>query len=76
MVKVCGAPAQPNADGVTVIVAVMGALVILIAVKDAISPLPFAAKPIDGLLFVQLKAVLLTVPLKLIAVVVAPLHNS
>ena len=40
--------------GVTVIVAVTGALVAFVAVNDAISPVPFAANPIDGVLFVQL----------------------
>ena len=41
-------------DGITVMVAVMGALVVFIAVKDAILPVPLAARPIDGVLFVQL----------------------
>ena len=62
MVNICGNPAQPAADGVTVIIAVTGALVVLTAVKAGIFPLPLAAKPIAGLLFVQVKAVPLTAP--------------
>ena len=75
MVNVWAAPGQPAADGVTVIVAVTGALVKLMAVKAGIFPLPEAAKPIVGLLFVQLKVVPLTAPEKFIALVVAALHK-
>ena len=76
MVNVCGMPGQPAADGVTVIVAVTGALVALMAVKAIIFPLPDAASPIDVLLFVQLKVVPLTAPEKFIALVVAALHKD
>jgi len=75
MVNVCGVPGHPAADGVTDIVAVTGALVKLMAVKAGIFPLPEAAKPIVGLLFVQLKVVPLTAPEKFIALVVAALHK-
>ena len=61
-------PVQPLAVGVTVIVAVIGDVVLLIAVKAAIFPLPFAARPIAVLLFVQSK-VPATGPEKLTAVV-------
>jgi len=54
MVKVTGPPPQPDAVGVTVMVAVIGALVVLVAVKAGILPVPLAARPIAGLLFVQL----------------------
>lgn len=54
MVNDTGCPGQLVAEAVTVIVAVMGALPVLIAVNDGIFPLPLAAKPIDGALFVQL----------------------
>ena len=47
----------------------------LIAVNAAILPLPLAGKPIEGLLFVQVKAAPLTAPVKIIALVVAALHN-
>ena len=75
MVNDSGVPVQPNAEGVTVIVAVIGALVVLVAVKAAIFPVPFAANPTKTLLFVQLKAVPVTVPVNVIALVVAPLHK-
>ena len=76
MVNVCGMPGQPAADGVTVIVAVTGALVALMAVNAGIFPLPEAAKPIDALLFVQLKVLPPTAPEKVIRLVVAPLHKD
>ena len=75
MVNICGKPVQPFADGVTVIVAVTGALVILTALKAGIFPVPLAANPIEVLLFVQLKAVPLTAPVKFIVFVVVPLHK-
>ena len=40
--------------GVTVIVAICGIAVLLIAVKLAILPVPAAANPIVGLVFIQL----------------------
>ncbi|MBV6484100.1 MAG: hypothetical protein KFKLKKLM_00584 [Flavobacteriales bacterium] len=43
------------AVGVTVMFAVIGAVVVLVAVKEAISPVPFAAKPIVVLSLVQSK---------------------
>jgi hypothetical protein len=54
IVKVRGVPVQPLAEGVTVMVATTGVLVLLVAVKEAMLPLPLAARPIDGLLLVQL----------------------
>ena len=67
MVKLCGAPAHPAADGVTVMVATRGVVPVLMAVKEAMSPLPDAASPIAGLEFVQLYVVPATPPLKLMA---------
>ena len=75
MVNVWAAPGQPAADGVTVIVAVTGALLVLIAVNAGIFPLPEAAKPIDVLLFVQLKVLPPTAPEKVTRFVDAPLHK-
>lgn len=75
MVKDSGVPIQPAADGVTVMVAVTGLLLLLIAVKPVIFPVPLAARPIDVLLFVQVKEVPLTAPVKLMALVIAPLHT-
>ncbi len=54
IVNVLGVPVQPFAVGVTVIVATTGALPVLVAMKLAILPVPLAANPIDGALFVQL----------------------
>jgi phosphotransferase system glucose/maltose/N-acetylglucosamine-specific IIC component len=55
MVKEDGTPGQPVDVGVTVIVPLIGAVVELVAVNEAILlPLPLAANPIAGLLFVQL----------------------
>jgi hypothetical protein len=45
---------MPLAVGVTVIIALMAAFVVLVAVNEAILPVPLASKPIAGLLFVQL----------------------
>ena len=58
MLKVIAVPVQVTPPlvklGVTVIVAVTGAVPVLIAVKEAMSPVPDAASPMDGLLLVQL----------------------
>ena len=55
IVKLTGVPVQPEADdGVTVMVAVIGAAVLLVAVKLGILPVPDAARPMAVLLFVQL----------------------
>jgi hypothetical protein len=54
IVKLTGVPPQPVDDGVTVMVAVMGDVVLLVAVNDAILPVPLAANPMAVLLFVQL----------------------
>ncbi len=59
-------------------VAVTGALVALLPVKAAISPLPLAARPIDGVLFVQLYTMLPPVVglLNVTAVVDVLLHTT
>ena len=59
-------------DGVTVMVATTGAPVALVAMKDAIFPVPLAAKPIDVVLFVQLNTVPATALLRLIGVIAEP----
>jgi len=52
IVNVIGAPEQVVPKlvylGVTVIVAVIGALVVLVAVKEGIFPVPDEASPIEG----------------------------
>ena len=73
MVNVVGVPGQPLATGVTVMVAVTALAPALMAVKAAILPVPLAAKPMLGVLFVQLYVV--PVPLNVIAVVVALLQT-
>lgn len=54
IVNICAAPEQLFADGVTLIVATLIALVVLVAVNAAILPEPDAARPIEASLFVQL----------------------
>ena len=58
IVNVTGVPVQVTVsfvnEGVTVIVAVTGAFVALVPIKEAISPVPLAARPIDGVVLVQL----------------------
>ena len=76
IVKLTLGPGQPLAIGVTVTSAVTGALVILVAMKLGISPLPAGARPIDIVLLVQLKIVPNTGPVKWIRFVAAPLHST
>lgn len=54
MVNVPGVPGHPLAVGVTVIVAVTGAVPVFTALKAAMFPLPVAPSPMDGSLLVQL----------------------
>lgn len=67
MVKTSGVPEHPFATGVTVIVAVTGAVPVFVAVNDEIFPVPLAPSPIDVALLVQLNTVPNTGPDKLIA---------
>ena len=57
------------------IVAVTGTFELLIAMKEAILPVPLAASPIDGVLLVQLYTVPGTKPVKLTGAVAKPLHT-
>jgi hypothetical protein len=57
MVEVLGSPLQPLDMGVTVMVAVTSTFDVLTAVKEAMLPLPEAASPIEGVLFIQLYSV-------------------
>lgn len=60
-------------------VAVTGEVPVLMAVKLAILPVPLAARPMEVVLFVQLYTVpggLVTAPVKVTAVVGAPLHTT
>ena len=73
--KLVLAPVQPLALGVTVIVAVIGLAVALVAVKAAILPTPDAARPMAILLLVQLNTVPATAPVNVIAAVLVLLHT-
>lgn len=61
--------------GVTVIVALTGEEVALVAVKDGIGPVPEAGSPIPALLLVQLNCVPLIGPLKFTPALIPPLHK-
>ena len=74
IVNVSGVPGQLLAVGVTVIVATTGATPRFVAVKDGILPLPLAASPMPGSLFVHAKEVPDTGLVSGIAAVVAPLQ--
>ena len=76
IVKFLAGPVQLFAEGVTVIVAITGAFVVLVAINDAILPTPVAANPIDGAVFTQMKPEPLTAPVKFTEAVEAPLHNT
>ena len=54
MVNVLPGPGQPLAVGLTVIVAVRVEAPLLFAVNEGIFPVPFAASPIAGVVFIQL----------------------
>ena len=71
MVNIMGVPLQfVPFNGVTVIVAVIGLLVLFIALNEGILPVPLAAKPMPGVSLTQLYVA--AVPLKLTGEVVAP----
>ena len=53
MVNVTGTPVHPFAVGVTVMVAVTGAVPVLVAVKEGMFPVPPAARPIEAVLLLQ-----------------------
>ena len=66
----------PLVAGLTVMVAVTGVPPVFTALNEAIFPIPLAARPIDGVLFVQLNTVPATGPVKVTAVVGDPLHTT
>jgi hypothetical protein len=72
MVKNREVPWQPFATGVTVMKPDCGTLPVLTGLKEGILPVPLAARPIEGLLLVQLKVVPITAPVKLMALVALP----
>ena len=80
MVNVRGKPVQVTPAivllGMMVMVATTGLDEGLIAMKDGIVPVPEAANPIEVLLFVQLKIVPVTNPVKGIGELGSPLHTA
>ena len=76
IVKDNGTPVQPLAVGVTVTVAITGAVPLLVAVNDPIFPDPLAARPIDGVSLIQVKVVPAVGLLKLIAPEALPLQYT
>ena len=80
MVNTLGVPVQVTppsvSDGVIVIVATIGALVVLVAVKPGISPTPMPARPIVGWLFVQRKIVPTDGPKSGNGAIGVPLHTT
>ena len=77
IVKVLEVPGQVNPPfkycAVTVMVATTGVAPLLTAVKEAMSPVPLAANPMDVVLLVQVYPVPL--PVKFTALVGNPLHT-
>ena len=72
-VKVTGVPEQPFLTGVTVMVPVMVAFVLLAgAVQPGMFPVPAAPSPIAVLLFAQLKVVPARFPEKVNALIAVP----
>ena len=80
--KLRGVPLQVTPPlvyaGVMVIVAVTGAVPLLIAANEAMSPAPLPPRPIEVLLFVQLYTIVPPVvgELNVTAVVLPPLHTT
>jgi hypothetical protein len=74
MVKVEGVPGQVPEKGVTVIVAVIGEVVLFVAVNEGILPEPLAPRPIAVFEFVQVYVAPVVVLVKFIAATVPLLH--
>lgn len=75
MVNDPGVPEQLLAEGVTVMVAETATLPVLTALNEGIGPLPLAARPMDGSLFVQLYVDVPIFPEGFTALVLVPLHT-
>lgn len=67
-------PVQPFADGVIVMMAEIGIVIVFVAVNDGMLPVPLAASPIAVLLFVQVNVVPPTGPDKEVAATLAVLQ--
>lgn len=73
-VKLSGVPVHPVAEVVIVMVAETGTVPLLVAVNAGISPVPFAANPMPGLLLTQVKVVPDTGPVIGVAGTASPLQ--
>ena len=74
MVYEAGAPVQPFAEGVTVMVAEIAPVPVFVAVKAGISPVPLVARPTAVLEFVQVKLVPVMGPVNISGPMVAPVQ--
>lgn len=74
IVNAMGVPTHAFAVGVTVMVAITGAVPGFVAVNEGITPVPVADKPMDGALLVHAKVVPATGLPKVIEVVNVPLQ--
>jgi hypothetical protein len=75
MVNTSGMPAQPANTGVTVIVEITATLPVFTPANAAMLPVPLAESPVEVLSLVQLNTVPPTAPVKVTAVVFAPLQT-
>ena len=75
ILKVTGTPEQPLAIGVTVMRAVSGATPVFTAVKEVMSPVPLAARPIEGSELVHWKVLPATGPVKVTVLVEELVHT-
>lgn len=73
-IKALSVPVHPFAVGVIAITALTVAVPVLVAMNEGMDPVPLAARPIDGMLFVHAKLVPATGLLGTIAVVTSPLQ--
>ena len=74
MVNISAGLEQPLAVAITDIVAVIGLLVVLVAVNEGILPMPFAGSPIAVFEFVHVYVVAETALLKVVIGVITPLQ--
>ena len=74
IVNVFGIPVHPLAVGVTLMVATTATEPVFTTSNETMVPLPFAARPMEGWLFVQVKVVPGIAPLKTIVPIEAPLQ--
>ena len=76
IINISAGPLHPLADGRTLILAVWGTKLLLIAIKEGIFPVPLAANPMEEFVLVQLKEVLGNVLVKFTVAVFVPLQTD